>query len=816
MTFTYNKDGTVKEISSSGKEYDSPFKAKSTFTYDSNGLVLTAKRVLDFEYSTWVCEDTYEYNGSNVSRIKTAFSRGGKGEAPNYFTDDVTELRYSGSQLREVQFSSTSDYCTWVDHQFFFEYEGNRISSFEYKYAGKGEEGVKVYYLYDGKPVNPVNTNPVELIETMPVTKEHNNIFISSLTLTFNYNISGINFDKANIYICDKETGLVAYKMPAELNPSTYIRSYQNKLTWVFPGSSSKKALTSGHTYYLKMDADFLSFEGTDKKISLGNDSNNPEWEFDIRTREDERIEGKFTFKRTDAGTGTAEFVYEKPFFTSNSSIYNSSLARLSMDVAIAAYNSDNRSNGSEYVTELFKRMKFEHIDHNTDYDGPTGDHTTGVCIASKPLNKTGTLIAIAVRGGGYGDEWAGNFTLGKGSVDHDGFSRGRTNVISFLKEFIEKYNITGDVTFWITGYSRASAIANLTAAYLDDGFSYNGVSYGKENVYAYCFEVPSSTTSSAAGSSMYNNIFNIVNPYDLVCRMPLMKWGFTRYGNVMMIPYQYCGSYYNDYKADALSLFNKYSGKNLESLPDAHMINDINKIMKAAGRVIVNRDLYYIFAQDGIASAARKYLGKGDIKMSDIPGVYLAVACILNVIDISGTFESIYDKLPIVGTINQLDKMLLAYNIVTERKQMLIPHYAELTLAWMELLEDTNILEKYEESSSTSENTQYAAIFVKVHCPVDVMAYQKGTGLVVGQIKGDEVTNYDNNPVLCWVDETGAKVFYIPAQYDVIFNLTATDNGTMTVTITAEDMLDGTVLRETSYENVELIKDQQNVMHLT
>ena len=66
-----------------------------------------------------------------------------------------------------------------------------------------------------------------------------------------------------------------------------------------------------------------------------------------------------------------------------------------------------------------------------------------------------------------------------------------------------------------------------------------------------------------------------------------------------------------------------------------------------------------------------------------------------------------------------------------------------------------------------------------------------------------------ENSSVLCWVDETGAKVFSVPQQYDVYFDIVPTDNGQMTIDIISEDTFDGTVLRKIDFENMELVTGQ-------
>lgn len=54
----------------------------------------------------------------------------------------------------------------------------------------------------------------------------------------------------------------------------------------------------------------------------------------------------------------------------------------------------------------------------------PTTD-SIGVIIGNKPVkvkDEEYTLIAVAVRGGGYEQEWASNFTIGT-SGQHQGFN---------------------------------------------------------------------------------------------------------------------------------------------------------------------------------------------------------------------------------------------------------------------------------------------------------------------------------------------------------------------------------------------------------
>lgn len=228
---------------------------------------------------------------------------------------------------------------------------------------------------------------------------------------------------------------------------------------------------------------------------------------------------------------------------------YNYSLSTASLCLALSAFGS-NEGGNSDYskkyqnVENLLKEMKFGCFKCNDWYTKKPQSDSIGVAAAKKILNDDSTLIALAVRGGGYESEWAGNFTIGEAG-DHYGFAKARDQVISFLKSYImgdmegvEK--TTGKIKLWITGYSRAAATANLTAAAIDDGALEDvpDVSVAKEDMYAYCFETPMGTlTSKSPESPKYYNIYNIINKNDPVTKVAMSALGFTRYGSDFFLP---------------------------------------------------------------------------------------------------------------------------------------------------------------------------------------------------------------------------------------------------------------------------------------
>ncbi|MCM1092035.1 MAG: VWA domain-containing protein [Butyrivibrio sp.] len=245
----------------------------------------------------------------------------------------------------------------------------------------------------------------------------------------------------------------------------------------------------------------------------------------------------------------TATYYYDNDYFKESSYQYNQQLATMSLCLELSAWGSeeeDDYTRKMKNAEELLYELEFVGFDHNyTDFseDGTLGKPTkdsVGVVAANKPVSYDGkdyTLIAVAVRGGGYEREWASNFTIGE-SGDHDGFSKARDTVITFLEEYIKEQRISGNIKIWLTGYSRAAATANMVAGALDKGeVELNGCTLELKDMFAYTFETPAGVVDPEAKNEKYKNIFNIINRNDLVPRVAPEGWDFTRYGNDRFLP---------------------------------------------------------------------------------------------------------------------------------------------------------------------------------------------------------------------------------------------------------------------------------------
>lgn len=146
------------------------------------------------------------------------------------------------------------------------------------------------------------------------------------------------------------------------------------------------------------------------------------------------------------------------------------------------------------------------------------------------------TLIAVGVCGSGYKNEWESNMTAGIGEI-HEGFHSAAQLVIDRLAGYIATRGIQGRVKVWISGFSRAAAVSNVAAGILvNTGF------LPKEDLYAYTFATPAAIRNPPRNG--YENIFNIIDPADLVPQVMPPEWGYGRYGTDLFLGIQEFSSY--------------------------------------------------------------------------------------------------------------------------------------------------------------------------------------------------------------------------------------------------------------------------------
>ncbi|MDO4869717.1 MAG: hypothetical protein Q4A65_05465 [Bacillota bacterium] len=269
-------------------------------------------------------------------------------------------------------------------------------------------------------------------------------------------------------------------------------------------------------------------------------------------------IRGYYRYPSMESSTADndAVFYYSDGFFAGDPNTYNEHLATASWALNMSGGHLHAGGN-KDYTNKHAAARQFmadigcdDQSIYVNDYNTQKpGTDSIGVSIASKELKtsddeSTGyTLIPIAIRGVGYEAEWASNTTLGNGTAyngEAQGFAEAAEIVTDEVAYYIQKNNLADDVKkgkvkFWISGFSRAGAAANLTAKRLVEKYTDKG-----NQVFAYPCEAPQGGTDKAerlSDKTQYYCIHNLINYADLVPLVGPTEMGFKRYGVDHYIP---------------------------------------------------------------------------------------------------------------------------------------------------------------------------------------------------------------------------------------------------------------------------------------
>ena len=212
------------------------------------------------------------------------------------------------------------------------------------------------------------------------------------------------------------------------------------------------------------------------------------------------------------------DYVYKDEFFLQPPDQYNHEFARLSLGMALSAFRNTLEPEAQDKdLLNYLSGMGFTEAETGTYRNEPTPD-SISFGIANKQIGDI-TVIACAVCGGNYSKEWASNLTVDDG-IRSAGFQDAALKVEAALSDYLNRHMFQGKIRLWISGFSRAAAVSNLTAADCTTSGVYDAV-------YAYTFATPRTTREPEP----YTNIFNIIKKEDVVPKVPLADWGYGRYG---------------------------------------------------------------------------------------------------------------------------------------------------------------------------------------------------------------------------------------------------------------------------------------------
>ena len=217
----------------------------------------------------------------------------------------------------------------------------------------------------------------------------------------------------------------------------------------------------------------------------------------------------------------TAEdtYTYSDGWFSEDPAVRNDKLALVSMQLTAAAIDGDPDGLGTAFLKEL----GFENtgLSDFASTDPTDCNYTWG----TKELDDGTALVAVVIQSYAFDQAtkikgWQQNFTVnGETECDeHFAYALAVSRVI----DDIAALGGDGPVKYWITGYSRGGALANLLAVKLPALLADRNT-----GIYAYTFEAPATVNGDAALEAPY--IHNYICEDDPVVHIPV--WGMTRHG---------------------------------------------------------------------------------------------------------------------------------------------------------------------------------------------------------------------------------------------------------------------------------------------
>ena len=234
--------------------------------------------------------------------------------------------------------------------------------------------------------------------------------------------------------------------------------------------------------------------------------------------------------------SGVSDFL-DYPFWQS-ATVYNGNLAVMSMFMSLCAARDLKRNevpetfDPSQNVELYLESAGFRDI-RKDDYSKTTSIYTISTAMGYRTMEHEGedpfTLIAVGVCGGGYGNEWQSNLAAGSEEL-HEGFRSASDLVIDRICGYIATRGIKGRIKIWISGFSRAAAVANLTAGRLT-----RAGAFPKDDVFCYTYATPAAVLNPPESGN--ENIFNILCPTDAVPQVMPVDWGYGRYGKDLYLP---------------------------------------------------------------------------------------------------------------------------------------------------------------------------------------------------------------------------------------------------------------------------------------
>ncbi|MCQ2496171.1 MAG: leucine-rich repeat protein [Lachnospiraceae bacterium] len=495
-----------------------------------------------------------------------------------------------------------------------------------------------------------------------------------------------------------------------------------------------------------------------------------------------------FAYRTYDDNLASYDYSIDFNDFFKSSYNYQHSLIKASIRTAISAFDISSISSldGFYNIKKLMTDLDFDVNSLKFQYPAPSYN-SIGYAIGNRKIinsstGKESTLILVAIRGGGYGVEWGGNFNVGdNSSTNHDGFNDAANQVLLALNKYISTYKeeFSEEVKFWVVGYSRGGATTNLICSKIING-RIDAFDVSSEDVFGFCFECPRTTTAPACSAKKYNGIKCIVNPIDFVPLVPMnngASWLFERYGitytttslndpNYSSKYMSMVSQYLNIVKAQPMHTTDYTSAvaKNIrERIGDFNSQEDYNKnVFINMANNVVDRDTYVSKLQDSMIVAMGEFLGNN------------------KAIDLSSWGSILLNKKYFKNT-------KVVKWAISDMEVIQCGHFPELCLAWID---------------SQTQLGSYTYTIGTVKCPVDVKVYDEDDKLVA-YIK-DNVSQEIEGGLITRVEDD-KKIIIMPTEKTYRFEMKAYDDGKVNFSCTTVTDPDGVVTNHIVYPEVDV-----------
>lgn len=298
-------------------------------------------------------------------------------------------------------------------------------------------------------------------------------------------------------------------------------------------------------------------------------------------------------------------FPYQDDYFASPAVEYRHSLAQCTLGMAVSAFRAAGLEldRKDEYIRDYLGAAGFENMVSDHFDEKPRAD-TIATLLASKSLRDGEgefLLVAAAVSGGGYEDEWLSNFSFGDESV-HNGFFSAAFTVFQRIFDYVDAYGGNGRFKIWMGGYSRAGAVSNMAAA-----LALASERVEREDLYVYTFAAPNNIRLESDDFELnedydYSGIYNIIGMFDPVPSIPFPEWGYGKLGTTLRLPAQETTPDYMARREPAAEIYQEITGRSYVNNPEANWF--IQKLYQLMYDMVRTADVYQMELQEVLLKA--------------------------------------------------------------------------------------------------------------------------------------------------------------------------------------------------------------------